>query len=681
MPSTSTSNRVPISRKIRKKLAKQREIELEERKLSIYRRSCFQGAAIVRLSDLKSDINFNRDTNNHPNIARLEQLFNYHGFLRLDEKYHIPVMIDTSEWEKRVKWQDPKSLAPEVPLPELEVAHGCHLFVLDHEDVIAAAEKRFKELNVEEPWCVVDVYVTEAEEACDQRDELIRTLQESYSNDRFPPDGRIYRKIRSYQGYPHRQLSNKAAENYWWAVLESSPGSRKGGRSRKGGYLKSLLKHKLLRERFDDLLPVDGLWDDMSIGVLHKLLAMKCDEPIICYLRKIKDTFYKLAGNDNNILAAVDGGTIRKIKSLAPKVSKGDLEFLETGMENKDLFPAIVAPQVRDRILHYLRSIDFPIPTLETFFQDILYLDVCQNVMRQLCINQPKRKIKRRRNSEEEDNQEEEEEEAEGTSPTIDESLRSQYNSLSESGLISSAHIEVLLKRDLCDLWRFSFQYAFEMTTVKEHRRRVPRKHVDVERAISLGLHERHNSFDLADLRHHFLWLASNRGFEVPANNESQLQPVELPRAMPSDFPPDNEDVGLERRSGKPFTDSVDADRFALSRESLRSVSNYQRVSAAFVRRSVFNAFFAYFDAGIPDSPVLSPRNVVAEPSPDEIDVLLADTEAAWGAEARYHGIIADGEFALPPYAGVSSVPHIPMEDRTTYAEWASWDQYRIDPF
>ncbi|OQE73288.1 hypothetical protein PENNAL_c0090G03114 [Penicillium nalgiovense] len=607
MPSTSTSNRVPISRKIRKKLAKQREIELEERKLSIYRRSCFQGAAIVRLSDLKSDINFNRDTNNHPNIARLEQLFNYHGFLRLDEKYHIPVMIDTSEWEKRVKWQDPKSLAPEVPLPELEVAHGCHLFVLDHEDVIAAAEKRFKELNVEEPWCVVDVYVTEAEEACDQRDELIRTLQESYSNDRFPPDGRIYRKIRSYQGYPHRQLSNKAAENYWWAVLESSPG-------------------------------IDGLWDDMSIGVLHKLLAMKCDEPIICYLRKIKDTFYKLAGNDNNILAAVDGGTIRKIKSLAPKVSKGDLEFLETGMENKDLFPAIVAPQ-------------------------------------------PKRKIKRRRNSEEEDNQEEEEEEAEGTSPTIDESLRSQYNSLSESGLISSAHIEVLLKRDLCDLWRFSFQYAFEMTTVKEHRRRVPRKHVDVERAISLGLHERHNSFDLADLRHHFLWLASNRGFEVPANNESQLQPVELPRAMPSDFPPDNEDVGLERRSGKPFTDSVDADRFALSRESLRSVSNYQRVSAAFVRRSVFNAFFAYFDAGIPDSPVLSPRNVVAEPSPDEIDVLLADTEAAWGAEARYHGIIADGEFALPPYAGVSSVPHIPMEDRTTYAEWASWDQYRIDPF
>jgi hypothetical protein len=112
----------------------------------------------------------------------------------------------------------------------------------------------------------------------DQRDELIRTLQESYSNDHFPADGRIYRKIRSYQGYPHRQSSNKAAENYWWAVLESSPGSRKGGRSRKGGYLKSLLKHKLLRERFDDLLSIDGLWDDMNIGVLHKLLAMRCDE-------------------------------------------------------------------------------------------------------------------------------------------------------------------------------------------------------------------------------------------------------------------------------------------------------------------------------------------------------------------------------------------------------------------
>jgi hypothetical protein len=76
-------------------------------------------------------------------------------------------MVDTSEWGKRVKWQDPKSLAPEVPLRELEVTHGCHLFVLDHENVIAAAERRFKELNVENPWCVVDVYVTEAEAACE----------------------------------------------------------------------------------------------------------------------------------------------------------------------------------------------------------------------------------------------------------------------------------------------------------------------------------------------------------------------------------------------------------------------------------------------------------------------------------------------------------------------------------
>ncbi|KGO75091.1 Protein of unknown function DUF3723 [Penicillium italicum] len=344
---------------------------------------------------------------------------------------------------------------------------------------------------------------------------------------------------------------------------------------------------------------IDGLWDDMSIGVLHKLMAMKSDED-------------------------------------------------------------------RDQILRYLRNIDFPIPTLETFFQDILYLD-------------PKRKIKRRRDSEEEDNQEEE---AEETAPTIDESLRSQYNSIPEGGLISRAHIEVLLKRDLCDLWRFSFQYAFEMTTVKEHRRRVPRKHVDIERATSLGLHERHNSFDLAGLRHHFFWLARNHGFEVPANDESQLQPVELPRAMRSDFPPDNEDVGQERRSGKPFTDSIDADRFALSRESLRGVSDYQRVSAAFVRRSVFLAFFAYFDAGIPDSPVLYPRVVAAEPTPDEMDILLANTDAVWGTEARDHGMSSDGEFVWAPYAGSPGVPQIPMEDRTTYAELASWDQqYGIYPF
>jgi hypothetical protein len=63
--------------------------------------------------------------------------------------------------------------------------------------------------------------------------------------------------------------------------LESSPGSKKGGRSKKGAYLRSLLDNENLRESFDDLLPINGLWDGMNIGVLHKLMAMKTEEVIL----------------------------------------------------------------------------------------------------------------------------------------------------------------------------------------------------------------------------------------------------------------------------------------------------------------------------------------------------------------------------------------------------------------
>jgi hypothetical protein len=52
--------------------------------------------------------------------------------------------------------------------------------------------------------------------------------------------------------------------------------------------------------------------------------------------------------------------------------------------------------------------------------------------------------------------------------------------------------------------------------------------------------------------------------------------------------------VDLERRCGKPFTDSIEADRYALSFESLAHPTIQVRVSAVSVRQSVFNAFFSY---------------------------------------------------------------------------------------
>lgn len=53
-------------------------------------------------------------------------------------------------------------------------------------------------------------------------------------------------------------------------MLEAEPGSRKNR------YLGELRQN--IKDAFDELLPITGIWSDMSIGVLHKVNAMRCDE-------------------------------------------------------------------------------------------------------------------------------------------------------------------------------------------------------------------------------------------------------------------------------------------------------------------------------------------------------------------------------------------------------------------
>jgi hypothetical protein len=261
------------------------------------------------------------------------------------------------------------------------------------------------------------------------------------------------------------------------------------------------------------------------------------------------------------------------------------MEDLEREMENNKLFPYLQDHE-RDMIWERLQNIDYPIPTLETFFQDILYLDVCQSVIRQLCLRPPTGKN------------------------TIDTVLKTQHNGFTE-GLMSRSYWEqTIVNPQVLDLWRMSFQFAFELSSKRDHFRRLPRKDRDKIRASTMGPDERLSTTDKLRLRSHFFSLARSYGFDVPVFETDQMPHGQLPRTTPCDFPPGDEDVEIERRSGKPFTDSIYADRFALSRHSLRHTVP-QRISAGFVRQSVFWAFFSYlgleFDAGFPEDPIEIP--------------------------------------------------------------------------
>lgn len=121
---------------------------------------------------------------------------------------------------------------------------------------------------------------------------FIRSLQERYSNNRRPPDGLVYERIRRYEGYLEDQV-NRFAANNWWVVLEAMCGSKKAK------YLRAFFKHPTLPQKLDQLLPIQGLWEGMRIGLLHKVLAMRCDQVSLCNSkrRRLFQTLTILAGN------------------------------------------------------------------------------------------------------------------------------------------------------------------------------------------------------------------------------------------------------------------------------------------------------------------------------------------------------------------------------------------------
>ena len=77
--------------------------------------------------------------------------------------------------------------------------------------------------------------------------------------------------------------------------------------------------------------------------------------------------------HDPTLLAAVDAVSVRKIRSRAPGVSSQDLDYLDEEMQKNRIFPCITDPEQRTGIFERFKAIDYPIPTLGTFFpgQDI----------------------------------------------------------------------------------------------------------------------------------------------------------------------------------------------------------------------------------------------------------------------------------------------------------------------
>ena len=208
-------------------------------------------------------------------------------------------------------------------------------------------------------------------------------LSEEYANEKDPSDGEIYRKIRQY--HFQRDISS---ESRWWARL----------RGCRAANLKALLKKPDFTAAFDALLDIPGLLNGMQLTTMHKIFAMKSDEvccdrhterfadllqEILHHLDYIRQFWNELVGGDVASMQKIDEHSVRVLESKAPGSSSHDAEDIRWQLVAGKIFGAFNDNE-RSEILARLSRFQSLIPTLNTFFRDLVFWEALTGSMRYL---------------------------------------------------------------------------------------------------------------------------------------------------------------------------------------------------------------------------------------------------------------------------------------------------------
>lgn len=148
------------------------------------------------------------------------------------------------------------------------------------------------------------------------------------------------------------------------------------------------------------------------------------------------------------------------------------------------------------------------------------------------------------------------------------------------------------LREILVELWRFSFQYGFKMT---EHQRLKAADGHYANNSSGLELNRlRLTTVSESDLWRHLHANLRCKAFRVSEAGHPMEPEIELPPFIPCDYLEETiEEVEVKNRCGKPFSNTFDADRFAMSSESLRR-TEATWITAGFLRKWVLRDFFGY---------------------------------------------------------------------------------------
>ncbi|CRG92893.1 Pc21g00220 [Talaromyces islandicus] len=527
------------------KPADQSQVDQWDRSLSICSRTRFLATARVRLDCLVVADHVEQRMDDGRALSRWNNIIKAQGCLRLAKDYYVKVLVDAVDWNHRLALRSDGD-----QLPELVVPIDYQLIAQNHRHLLQAAQAT---LQGTARWWVVEIYL---QDDTGRDDALVRTFRECQLNEGLESDGVIYRRIRFYQGRLGGGKDENAERDAWAALLHKP-------RSRKKYYLERFLRNERLPPAVDHLMAAPGLAAGMKIGRLNELISLRCDERALCALEHIRHTWVNRVLGDEPLLSLVDQRSVQALESLVPAVSESDRTSVCHHMDNMTLFPALTDPEVRQRVRDRLQTIEYPIPTLHTFFQDLRYLRVAKNAMALLYPRQKR-----------------------GDRATVDEKMAACFE--------RDTADPTTMRGGLWELWRFSLQYGFEMATSHSRRQRPLPDQGSQRNAGPVQSSTAGPVPSAGTLRCHFANLAERMGFR--STHLTALRTREKPSAtvLPVPSRPDtaSDDEPIKRRCGLPYEYSAASDRWALSAEVLHQPLLTSTVGTAFLRRSFVHAFF-----------------------------------------------------------------------------------------
>ncbi|OCL03052.1 hypothetical protein AOQ84DRAFT_420650 [Glonium stellatum] len=307
----------------------------------------FRGIAQIDLTALNFDHPLARNYHRQPSskkIARLKNIFTLENCLRSDEENFIDAIVDDDMLAEALQVSGLEANAfrhrPEgMEIPRLLISHVDCLNGLHR----TCAAKRHLDQN--DQWWTVRLFSKELSTAASKR------IIEAFRNEQPFSDGEIFRKMRQYH-----QMGDKKTENQWLARL--TPTKQKD--------LRQLLKDKRFAAAFDELVDMQGMWDPIKLGTLHRLLSLKCDEELLNYLKHVSVVWKQIlrCGDSSIPMSAVDAISVQSLELCAPAISERDRLSITGLMRSKDLFPAITDSRQREHLLENILSIHCLIPSL-----------------------------------------------------------------------------------------------------------------------------------------------------------------------------------------------------------------------------------------------------------------------------------------------------------------------------